>query len=542
MTAEVFSQIALRCHSTIQDHELTKERNKKESRNMYSIKKNIVLVCIIFATLFLVHCSDDKRDVTEIVHASDKQIAQKYCGTCHKFPDPELLPKELWKSTVLPRMGNMMGIYKDAEQRANLIAQDQKYATIYPEESIIEKEDWKKIERFYQSLAPNSLTVPDHQIELGLKSFEIVEPEFTISPPSSTLVKFMDDNTIALGDALSKKLIQFDTDLDYIKTGNMPEGLVHIEETNNAFWMTTMGSFSPSDNPKGLLLHLPKSENKQAQIIADQLRRPVHAAYGDLNNDGIIDIVISEFGKWTGRLSMLIGKGNLEYEQMTLANQTGATKSFLHDFDKDGLLDIIALFAQGNESITIFYNQGNNSFRREDILRFPPSYGSTSFDLFDLEQDGDLDIIYTAGDNADFKPTLRPYHGIYLFKNDGENNFSQERFLHLNGAYGAKIHDFDLDGDLDIASISFFPDYAKDAMESFVYFENIGDLQYKSSTFEHNARGRWIVMDTKDKDNDGDLDIIIGSLTFETIPDKGYVQRWIDGQLPFVVLENNTRN
>jgi len=468
-----------------------------------------------------------------------KKLAQTYCSSCHAFPEPSLLDKATWENQVLPRMAHMMGIYESPEVRIRLL-QDESNKSIFPPQALIEDTDWKQVEQYYISSAPEQLTVSKPNIEVGLASFDPISPTYTISPPSTTLVKFLQDGSLFVGDALSKKLLQFDNDLAMIKAGNIGEGVVHLKEDQDAYWILTMGSFSPTDQASGMLLHLPKSENKRAQIIADRLNRPVHAAYGDLNQDGLRDVVISEFGKWKGQLRILYNRGNNRFDSKVLERQTGATKTFLKDFNQDGRLDIMTLFAQGKEEIAIFYNQGDDQFDRKNILTFSPAHGSTNMDLIDFDSDGDWDILYTAGDNADFKPILKPYHGIYLYENLGNNEFHQKLFYPLHGAYGAKMIDFDLDGDLDIAAISFFPDYTTDAIESFVYLENQGDYSFTASTFANNSNGRWIVMDARDKDGDGDVDLVLGSLTFEVIPDKGYTQKWIDNGLPFIILENTS--
>ena len=43
--------------------------------------------------------------------------------------------------------------------------------------------------------------------------------------------------------------------------------------------------------------------------------------------------------------------------------------------------------------------------------------------------------------------------------NDGKNNFREAWFFPLNGAYKAVAPDFNKDGNMDIAAISYFPDY-----------------------------------------------------------------------------------
>jgi len=89
-------------------------------------------------------------------------------------------------------------------------------------------------------------------------------------------------------------------------------------------------------------------------------------------------------------------------------------------------------------------------------------------------------------------------------------NFKEAFFYPLNGAYKCIAADFDGDGDLDIAAISFFPDYDKSPEESFVFLENQGGLQFRAHTFPDCYRGRWLTMDAGDLDGDGDLDIVLG--------------------------------
>ncbi len=56
-------------------------------------------------------------------------------------------------------------------------------------------------------------------------------------------------------------------------------------------------------------------------------------------------------------------------------------------------------------------------------------------------------------------------------------SFNQKYFFPINGCYKAMARDFDGDGDLDIATISFFADYEHQPEEGFVYLENKGGPQ-----------------------------------------------------------------
>jgi hypothetical protein len=506
--------------------------------------KNSVLFCLLGT--FLLSCNSETESYSALeTSQSGEVLAAQYCQMCHQLPSPELLDKKSWKEYVLPRMGYMLGIYEEPNVRASLIEPGEagelvNRANIFPEKPMLKSAEWEKIVAHYLTLAPEKLPqVSKKKITKDLTQFELIVPSFTISPPSTTLLQLSSNGHIYLGDAMSKKFLEFDTDLSLIKSGNVNEGAVSLKETNEQLLLTVMGSFSPTDNPSGFILDMPKNGGSQAKIIADKLRRPVHTAYGDLNQDGFVDAVVSEFGKWTGRLSLLLNDGKGNFTKSILINQSGATKSILSDFNKDGYLDIIALFGQGNESIYILYNDGQGNFSPKRVLQFSPSNGSSSFDLFDYNQDGFLDIIYTAGDNADFQPVMKPYHGVYIYQNDGMNQFEQVFFYQLNGAYAAKPFDFDMDGDIDIAAISFFPDYAHSPEESFVYLKNDGNNNFTASTFQTPAMGRWIIMEPGDIDQDGDLDLILGSLAFEIIPkNDSLMNQWMERGVPFVVLKN----
>ncbi|MEL6867235.1 MAG: VCBS repeat-containing protein, partial [Bacteroidota bacterium] len=160
------------------------------------------------------------------------------------------------------------------------------------------------------------------------------------------------------------------------------------------------------------------------------------------------------------------------------------------------------------------------------------------FNLFDYNGDEFPDLIYTNGDNADFPPILKPYHGIRIFQNDGQNNFEEVFFYPLNGAYKAIPADFDQDGDMDIAAISFFPDFSNRKEEGFVFLDNQGALEFKTYSFPTVNKGRWIVMDAEDADGDGDLDIALGSLAFEAPGHNALVNQWASEGIPFLILEN----
>jgi len=168
--------------------------------------------------------------------------------------------------------------------------------------------------------------------------------------------------------------------------------------------------------------------------------------------------------------------------------------------------------SDAREGFYILINNGANKFEINTVFETHPSYGHTYFELQDFNSDGLMDIMTVNGDNVDSDPynTLKNFHGIRIYLNQGELRFDEAYFFPMYGAFGAKAADFDNDGDLDIAAISFYPDYAVEKRESFVFLQNNGDLEFSAHTNQELVNGRWMTLDAGDLDGDADIDIILG--------------------------------
>jgi hypothetical protein len=280
-----------------------------------------------------------------------------------------------------------------------------------------------------------------------------------------------------------------------------------------------MGHFVPSDEPAGQLIRAIKNSNgnyEGYQRLIKNLKRPVDVAFGDLNDDGLDEIVVCEFGNHTGSVSLFVKSAKNSYDKKVLLEAPGAVKVVLEDMNNDNRNDVVVLMSQGDEGIDIYFNVGQGNFERRRVLRFPAVYGSVSFCLTDMNNDGHEDIVYINGDNADASRVLKPYHGIRIFINDQHSSFEERYFFPFNGAYDAMIGDFDKDGDMDVAAIAFFADFQHEPDRGFVYLENKSGadrLDFSPSVIKSAADGRWITMIGADLNQDGNEDIVLGSFT-----------------------------
>src|SRR5207302_1284875 len=203
----------------------------------------------------------------------------------------------------------------------------------------------------------------------------------------------------------------------------------------------------------------------------------------------------------------------------------------------------VALFAQGDERIVLFENDGKGNFTGPGrvLARFPPVYGSMSFSLHDFNGDGKPDILYVNGDNFDYSRILKPYHGVRILENDGSNVFHERYFFPVYGAAQAVVGDFAGDGRLDILVTSNFADFERHPERGIVFLQNAGGYRFTPYAFTVASDNQWNVMAAGDLNKNGRLDVVIGAMNLGSI---ARMQRQFSrpvsetGKIPILVFEN----
>lgn len=449
--------------------------------------------------------------------STGRQLANRYCSTCHLLPMPELLNKKTWVEKVLPNMGARLGIrdqgYDPFEGIPEAETAGIRELGVYPAQAALSESEWRAIVEYYEDLAPEKLPEPTMTARVSPSP-----PPFTPNlveigdkpVPQVTLLEYDDPNRILfIGDHLN--LYALDQQGAIIGNWQTQSPSSDVALTDKGIFLLSIGQFKPSDKKEGVFfpLTLQDEQMNAEDFVVAELPRPVQFSMGDLNGDQREDVVICGFGNHQGRLAWYDGLSG-EKEHL-LSNLPGARKALIRDMNQDGRMDIVVLMAQAWEKLVIYYNQGNGQFREETVIELPAIYGSSYFELADFNGDGHPDILLTNGDNWDYSNVQKPYHGLRIYLNDGTNQFEAGFFHPMYGCSEARAVDFDRDGDLDIAAIAFYDDQPTTPDRSFVYLENDGAMNFTAAYMPETSCGKWLTMDVGDFNNDGYTDLFLGS-------------------------------
>ncbi|MEE9442183.1 MAG: FG-GAP-like repeat-containing protein [candidate division Zixibacteria bacterium] len=265
----------------------------------------------------------------------------------------------------------------------------------------------------------------------------------------------------------------------------------------------------------------------------------------DFNNDGLDDIVVTNYAVNKDRLYMSNGDGTFTdmSEMAGVATPVKTLGIATADIDANGFMDFMVFtevtYSSGSSNPGYLYlNNGDQTFSDAGISELVSSHGYVGYAaaFADINRDGNLDVYYGGrmflndgnlnfndvtessgigsigsishvafGDiDNDFDPDLvvcRQYNGnTSLFLNDGTGNFSSGDYLIPGSPYGlcATFGDVENDGDLDL----------------FLSYSNKMYLNDGSGQFSINSNCDAVPAYTRgailaDFDNDGDPDLFL---------------------------------
>ena len=462
------------------------------------------------------------------------------------FPDPQLLDKKTWEVGVLPQMARRVGVHSSSSFEEALRNPNVPVLGV-----TMPERDWQRIVAYYVDHAPDSLPYQVLPAEPQLDPEAFKPTPFVPKLRSSGIITLLKTDSaserVFVGEAGTNLLRIFDWNRRLRATLALPSAPTDVIVEPRRLLILESGILDPNDRPAGSLVEFDVVSGDSlrfGRVVLDSLIRPVFVQQFDFDHDGRNEFVVCEFGDNIGRLALYRFDGT-KYQRHVLAATPGAIRFEIRDLTGDGQPDIVALFAQGDERIVLFENDGKGNFGPERVLaRFPPVYGSMYFALHDFNGDGKLDILYVNGDNFDYSRILKPYHGVRILENDGHNNFHERYFYPIYGAARAEVADFNKDGRLDIVTTSNFADMRRHPERGIMYLENVGPYQFKPYAFTIAADNEWNLMVAADLNRDGFPDVLIGAMHLASV---AQAQRKFAGQpvdtarAPILLFENRVR-
>ncbi|WP_067146518.1 T9SS type A sorting domain-containing protein [Pseudotamlana agarivorans] len=163
----------------------------------------------------------------------------------------------------------------------------------------------------------------------------------------------------------------------------------------------------------------------------------------DLDNDNYKDLVVTSYDDTIMWYKNVLGDFSHFQRQIISSQAIDIPSCIAHgDLNNDGLEDIIATSSSAQDKIVWFENLGNGVFSNEIIISNTIN-GPLTINVSDIDNDGDLDILTGGQDET-----------VILFENLTAGNFQNPVTIY-NGVYGTvKIKTADLNNDylLDIVS------------------------------------------------------------------------------------------
>lgn len=230
---------------------------------------------------------------------------------------------------------------------------------------------------------------------------------------------------------------------------------------------------------------------------------------GDLNNDGMIDLIFS--GNQTSEVYQNTNGVFTLLASNPITAVTGAHPSIqIADVDNDNDNDVLILGSYWSSGTPYMYiNNGSFSFTEHTPGPFPNSSISTSsMDVADINGDGNIDIIYTG-----IKSSGTVTHYTDLLLGDGTGSFTSstsfDNSTKISGDRNTSdFVDVDGDNDLDILVTGGSSIYNSNSKSTFIH---INDGNGVFTKVEKAIDNGFYTADSKifDIDNDGDNDLLV---------------------------------
>ena len=294
--------------------------------------------------------------------------------------------------------------------------------------------------------------------------------------------------------------------------------------------VANLGSIFPTDKLVGEVILLENTENSFTKhILLDKLRRVADVRCHDFDNDGDQDLVVAIFGHGHGSLLYCEQASDNSFKRTQLLDGPGFIHAPIADFDNDGFIDIASVISQDEEEVWVHYGTGKGTFQKSLLFStLDNEFGSSGLIANDIDNDGDVDLLLTNGDNLEeFFHYPQQNHGATLFINNKHRQFSIKRISSLPGCYAADIKDLNNDGLKDIVLLSMVNNWKDHDSASVIILEQSVNGDFSERQLASKPI-KLISCCIDDLNNDGQMDILAGGFRIQP-PFSGptRLQAWI---------------
>ena len=424
-----------------------------------------------------------------------ERLAKQACGKCHAFPLPESMFREDWEKGAFPYLEDLLGLdelsnydettQEDVRKRWEFIKSY--YLTNSRKKTPVAsfKQSTDSLFGHRNSSWGLDVTAIHHNPELGL---------------------------VFVGDAKSRSVKVYDQSLQLVKTFEADKVPCDFELIGYRLYVCSHQSLDPIDDNSGEVGFITDSGQGEYQPILKGLNRPTR--YVPFDHSGENYAVLCEFGIRKGKITLYrSGESHL------VISMSGAIDCRVLDADSDGQPEVYILVAQEHECLIRLTLSSDGTVDQKVLIKKHPGWGFTAMAMLDVEGDGSIDILLSNGDTTEFRSNPRGYHGIRHYDFD-QDQLVERQFIPAHGVMDFTVLDAEGDGDLDIASVSYFADFRNKPQQAAMLHRRDGS-EFVSQTLAGYAQGNWCRIESGDIDGDGDPDLFLGALNYQTVK-RGY--------------------
>ena len=454
---------------------------------------------------------------------------RKACTQCHEWTPPGILPKQEWP-----------GLIQRKFRLANLSLLQSHNKPIWDIDAL-------QVASYFRSKAPAELETPPWTAKRGgpeLRFNRRLLPGKKVRglQPGAANVRLLE----LFSDLKGPELVVSDMISGWVSWTDPDDGRMDLQpivQLNNPchaevvdldrdgridLLVAELGWPKPTDQRTGSVSWLRRTGRREFEVhrLLTGVGRVADVQAADFDGDRDLDVIVAEFGwRTVGGIHYLENGSHPEkasrlgaddFRSVELDDRAGTIHIPVVDLDRDGRPDFIALLSQEHEAVVAFLNRGSGVFEKKDLFKAPhPHWGSSGIEVIDLDQDGDLDVIFTHGDTLDDSAQMRPYHGLSWLENRGELSFAHHRVDVYYGALRAEAGDLDGDGDIDLVAASYLPNLTEERRRQYNLSGVVWYEQTRPGSFQPRSLAAipcdYVTLELGDIDGDGRTDIILGN-------------------------------